>query len=286
MLVLLVTALIAGCGDEDTATPRPQRIAVLSAFPAELAAVLQHVVVTSREAVGNRTFTRGTIEGVAVVVGMTGIGLVNAEVTARQLLDQEAFTGVVFSGVAGSTQRIADVAVPDLWQTDDAAVYVVDPEWLELAQASAATAVSSFDHCTTVVTPPRGEVCLGFAPALVIGGLGVSSDPFGGVAQECRPGGGDVFGCDVESVGAALRRARASVSETPLVSDMESGAVAAVAAARGLPFIAFRGVSDGEQDPLGLPGFPSQFFAYYKLAAHNAAVAAATFVAQLAEPGL
>ena len=47
--------------------------------------------------------------------------------------------------------------------------------------------------------------------------------------------------------------------------------MAAVAAAHGVPFLIVRGVSDGAGDPLGLPGFPAQFFAYYRLAADNAA---------------
>ena len=50
------------------------------------------------------------------------------------------------------------------------------------------------------------------------------------------------------------------------------------AAVRGLPFIAFRAVSDGEGDPLGVPGFPAQFFAYYRLAARNATAATVAFL--------
>ena len=53
------------------------------------------------------------------------------------------------------------------------------------------------------------------------------------------------------------------------------------AAERGVPFIAFRAVSDGEGDPLNLRGFPDQFYAYYPLAAHNAAAAAEAFVSRL-----
>ncbi|MFN8544711.1 MAG: hypothetical protein U0807_10995 [Candidatus Binatia bacterium] len=62
---------------------------------------------------------------------------------------------------------------------------------------------------------------------------------------------------------------------------METAAVAAVAAARGVPFLGVRGVSDGTGDPLGLPGFPAQFFAYYRLAADNAAAVVARLLATL-----
>jgi hypothetical protein len=56
-----------------------------------------------------------------------------------------------------------------------------------------------------------------------------------------------------------------------MAEDMETAAVARVAASHRVPWIAFRAVSDGAGDPLGPPGFPVQFAAYYRLAAGNAA---------------
>jgi nucleoside phosphorylase len=44
-----------------------------------------------------------------------------------------------------------------------------------------------------------------------------------------------------------------------------------VAASAGVPFLGVRAVSDGGGDPLHLPGFPVQFFAYRQLAGNNAA---------------
>jgi nucleoside phosphorylase len=69
--------------------------------------------------------------------------------------------------------------------------------------------------------------------------------------------------------------------EDPIAVDMETTAVAREAEARGLPFIAFRAASDGEGDPLSLPGFPAQFFAYYRLAARNAAAVTIAFLERL-----
>ena len=63
-------------------------------------------------------------------------------------------------------------------------------------------------------------------------------------------------------------------------SDEETGAVAAVVNAHGVPFIGFRGISDGTADPLmiqNLP-FPSQFLVYMQLAADNAAKLTLAFV--------
>jgi nucleoside phosphorylase len=60
--------------------------------------------------------------------------------------------------------------------------------------------------------------------------------------------------------------------------DEETGASAAVANSHGVPFIGFRGISDGTADPLMLPGFPAQFFVYTQLAADNAAKVTLAFV--------
>ena len=65
--------------------------------------------------------------------------------------------------------------------------------------------------------------------------------------------------------------------DTQTAYDEETAAIAREVAARGLPFIAFRASSDGGDDPLNLTEF-AEFFAYYRLAAHNAAAAAAAFL--------
>jgi hypothetical protein len=131
------------------------------------------------------------------------------------------------------------------------------------------------------------------APQIRFGGYGSSADGFGGRAFPCFPGGGDVFGCrpcrapgvaapDVQQFATdavpfldpnfffEYFQMPAPPSDAAAV-DMETGAVARVAAANGIPFIAFRGASDGGGDPLMLPGFPFQFFLYRQLAADNAA---------------
>jgi hypothetical protein len=153
--------------------------------------------------------------------------------------------------------------------------------------------------------PPGDPACAGVDPRLITtvevleepqirpGGFGSSADGFGGRAFPCFPGGGDVFGC------RPCRAPGAGVPDIPqfvdgiipfidpnfffeyfqmppppagaAAVDMETGAVAKVAAAAPLPFIAFRGASDGNGDPLMLPGFPFQFFFYRQLAADNAA---------------
>ena len=152
------------------------------------------------------------------------------------------------------------------------------------------------------------QVCMVQAPAIVVGGVGESTDPFGNKPFPCQPGGGDLYGCDIASadaiasadrfspkqppdtvsertgptLGEGIFGAREAASVTPAANDMETAAIAREAAVRGVRFIAFRAVSDGAGDPLKLPGFPYQFSAYYHFAAHNAAAATAAFLQQLA----
>ena len=60
--------------------------------------------------------------------------------------------------------------------------------------------------------------------------------------------------------------------------DMETAAAQAVADAHGVPFLGIRGISDGQGDPLHLPGFPVTFFYYKRIAADNAARAVAALL--------
>jgi nucleoside phosphorylase len=252
-------------------------VAVLSAFPAELEPLLARAAIRETMVAGDRVLRVGTLDRVPVVLGLLGIGFANAASTTRLVLDRFDVEAVVVSGVAGSPRRIADVTVPATWAGPDGVPYPADAAMLDIARSSSSGL--ALDRCTPVPPEPPGPtVCLGHDPAVFVGGAGETSDPYGPHPPACDPAGGDIFGCDVTSQDLAAG-ITAGVTE-PEATDMESAAVAAEAAARKLPFIAFRAVSDGAGDPLGLPGFPAQFFAYYRLAARNAAAATAAFVAR------
>jgi len=128
------------------------------------------------------------------------------------------------------------------------------------------------ERCLT--DPTYGNVCVLQQPKVAVGGVGQSSDPYNGKAVKCLPGNDAVFGCEARTLAFD-----AQADPTTFVAvDMESAAVAAVATARGVPFIVFRGASDGPSntpgaggDPLNLPGFPATFNVYYPLAAENSA---------------
>jgi len=276
----------------DRTDTRERRIAVLSAFPAELAPLLECAAVEDTVAVGDRMFRVGTLAGAPVVLGLTGIGLVNATHTTRAVLEQYDVSGIAVSGVAGTPRRIGDVDVPVAWMLEGASErWPADPRWLALARELEAPGAVALERWTTVLSGGSEErVCVSHEPAVAVGGVGRSGDPFDGKALPCNPEGDEVSGCDVEGPGAATRPqvdprkmkpiAPASDAADATV-DMETAAIGREAAARGLPYIAFRAGSDGGGDPLGLPGFPAQFYAYYRLAAKNAALATVAFIERL-----
>jgi nucleoside phosphorylase len=298
-LAAVLALAFAGCSSSDDCTPPrssaapPAAIAVLGAMPSELAPLVERAAFEDAQVIDGHVFHVGTLGGARVVVAMTGIGLVNATETSRVLLDNFAVRGMIFSGVAGSPHRIADVTVPLVWSEPGGEPLPVDEDWLAHARAVADAGNLPFERCTPVpLDDPAAElVCMPFEPALFVSGRGESSDPYLGAAFPCRAGSGDVFGCDPDLPATSAAAPAASAATTldrvaedavdEVTVDMETAAVAREAAARGLPFIAFRAVSDGSEDPLGLPGFPSQFFAYYRLAAENAAIATAAFLEEL-----
>src|SRR5438045_9552354 len=74
----------------------------------------------------------------------------------------------------------------------------------------------------------------------------------------------------------------AQTTDTSEAQDEETAVVAQAAAQTGVPFLGIRAASDGNGDPLHLPGFPAQFFVYRQLAGNNAAAVATAFLRQWA----
>jgi nucleoside phosphorylase len=270
-------------------------VAIFSAFPAETRPIVAATTVESQVVLGGRPFYIGRLGNVRVVVGLVGIGLVNAEHTAGAVLDGMNVAAVVFSGVAGSTARIAEVVVPDDWvQGDLPAVYPANAAMMAFARRAQRALVSKLEKCALV--PPESDSatkrCLGFKPQMIIGGHGSSDDPYGGSAFPCPPGDDlGVLGCGLPEpskgkvvapiMAAGIRTATERATTQPDIVDMETAAVARVAAQHGVPFLGIRGVSDGAGDPLGDRGFPAQFFDYYVISADNAGIVTRSVVRQV-----
>ncbi len=282
-VLLGATAAVAAdpmCAELAGPCAAPPYVLVVTAFPGETAPVLARTEVVETITVDERIFYVGRLAGAPVVVVRGGIGLLNAAAATRAALARFELSAIVFSGVAGSRFDIADVVVPDEW-TDGTTVVAVDPTLLAAMRTLRVPPVE-LASCTPVPPDPPGpEVCLGRTPRIVVGGRGESSDPYGDDPFACVPGAGAVLGCDEAIQPAAAATGAAEVY--PDAVDMETAAVARVAAEAGVPFIGVRGVSDGNGDPLDLGPFPGQFFAYYAIAAENAAAVTEALVDVVAD---
>jgi len=312
---LIGSTVVGGVADADTAGPAcVQRVLVLSAMPVEIGPLLGRTQQRRTVTHDGHDFYLGRLQGRDVVLSLTGIGPVNARQVATSALTRfrcgrhSGISAVFFSGVAGG-DFIGDVLVPSRWTGDAGKHFVAaDGRLLELATrvaragpalAREAPAGDPACGCVTSADTLR-TVSVTHAPRIEVGGAGQTTDPFGGRALPCVPGGGDVFGC-VPCLLAeqAARDASALASGAPafadpafltgygapvedsshyVAEDEETAAVAAVAARQHVPFLGIRAVSDGGGDPLGLPGFPVQFFYYRQLAADNAATVAVAIV--------
>lgn len=288
--VILVASLVAaGCGsDGEPLCPSGDQppLAVLSAFPAELGAVLQHSSGTELLVVDGQRFRRAQVGRHPGIIAMTGIGLANARRVASLTIQHFAPRAVLVVGVAGSRRvPIGSVVVPRRWMLRDGREFTVYLPWWNLVHRIAARAEADLQRCTSAQLPGGPlPVCMPEAPRLLAVDLGLSDDPFAGRPFPCQEGGDDLYGCDVPAANAAARTKQSPVhlatqaAAEPSIQDMETAAIAEVAAQAGIPFVAFRAVSDGLGDPLSLGGFLAQFSAYYRYAASNAAAAARRFL--------
>jgi nucleoside phosphorylase len=293
-----------------------RRILVLSAYPGEIGKNLKATQVRETVMLDNHQYFVGRLQGVDVVLALTGIGLVNAEKSTKAAFahfrcgSTSAISGVVFSGVAGGP-FIGDVVVPQRWTIDngktwmpvDASMFAVAKQVKQRGSAKLGQDAMAGDPACVGTDPNLvREVHVDHVPQLRIGGRGKSADPFGGRQFTCVPCGGDVFGCEPCAVQKQLLASGMRFASTapafvdpnfilgyfaapvPATTtydseDMETAAVFRVAARNHVPYIAFRAVSDGQGDPLNLPGFPYQFFVYKQLAADNAAAVTQAFLA-------
>lgn len=290
---IVTAALLAAPAGAHTLDEVP-RLAVMSAFAPEWEVLRDSLEQPEEHRVHGTLFVTGLLQGRPVVLALSGISMVNAAITTQMMLDRFEVEGVVFSGIAGGVDpalAIGDVVVPEQWgpyldaafaretgegfalppwmssefapfgmiHTTGVTVlregleepearfwFPVHEPWLEVAREVAAEA--ALEECA------EAGACLSEPPEVVVGGSGVS---------------GTVF------VDNAEFREHVFATFEARVLDMESAAVAQVAYSNGVPFIAFRSLSDlagGGEAENEMPVFMG-------LAAGNAAEVVRAFVA-------
>ncbi|MDE0212184.1 MAG: 5'-methylthioadenosine/S-adenosylhomocysteine nucleosidase [Boseongicola sp.] len=283
MLLMASAPVLAETQDFRDGTPR---IAVVSAFAPELEILKGELRDRSERSVNGVNFTTGTLEGRRVVLFLSGISVVNAAMTAQLALDRFAIERIMFSGIAGGVDPslgIGDVAVPERWGQYLEMLFAreVDGGWATLpffeypygnfgmmfprsvtvSRAGAdgpetrfwfpvdETLLEAARNAASKVTLARCTSdgrCLDRLPRIAVGGSGVSGGAFVDNA--------DFRTWVFETFGARLL-------------DMESAAVAHVAHANGVPFVAVRSLADLAGGGAGA----NQMETFLELAAGNAA---------------
>ncbi len=289
-LLCVLSALVATpVQAADRLDPTP-RVAVISAFEPEWKALKVAVEGARSTTVNGVEFVTGTLGGRPVVLFLSGISMVNASMTTQLVLDRFNVTGIVVSGIAGGVDpslHVGDVVVAGRWGQYLEAVFAREaagkfepPPWMKtpyanhgmifpmdvgvrsakgpenrfwfeadagmLAAAGKIGAVP-LKRCTSA------DACLHDAPRLIVGGNGVSGQAFVDNAEFRRY----VF----ETFNAQ-------------VLDMESAAVAMVAYANGVPFIAFRSLSDLAGGDHGA----NELHVFFQLASDNSATVVKQFL--------
>lgn len=275
------------------------RIAVMSAFAPEWVELQEALSEREDFEVNGTTFATGLIEGKPVVLFLTGVSMVNAAMNTQLVLDRFNISSIVFSGIAGGVnpeRHIGDVIVPGKWaqyleatlaretgegeftipsfQTAPFANYgMIFPQEVEVAREGGELEGKFwFDvdpELLALAEKVAGEVelsdcveatnCLTTAPSIHVGGNGVSGAAF---------------------VDNAAFREYAFETFEAQVLDMESAAVAHVAYANEVPFIAFRSLSDlaggGEGE--------NEMGTFMGLASANSAALVTRFIAEMPKP--
>ena len=284
-LVLVAAGGVAPAGAHDVEGDVP-RTAVVSAFPPEMAVLESALDGAEKRSVNGVGFSLGRLDGRDVVLFLSGISVVNAAMTVQLALDRFDIERIVFSGIAGGVDPglgIGDVVIPDRWGQYFELLLAREVEggwdktpffeypfanfgmmfprsvtvrragggapetrfWFPvdetlLAVARAASANVALARCTA------DDTCLGRTPRVVVGGSGVSGSAF---------------------VDNAAFREYVFATFGARVLDMESAAVAHVARANEVPFLAVRSLSDLAG---GGPG-ENEIGVFLGLAADNAA---------------
>ena len=295
LLCLLSAAASAQAADRLDATPR---IAVLSAYEPEWKALKANLAEAKSYSANGVEFVTGALGGRPVVLFLSGVSMVNAAMTTQLALDRFEVSAIVVSGIAGGVDpnlRIGDVVAAGRWGQYLEAIYAREidgkfqpPPWARtpfanygmffpqdisvrsakggmekrfwfeadagmMAAAGKIAAAGELKRCTVQ------QACLSHTPRLVVGGNGVSGPAF------------------IDN--AAFRQYVFKTFEAHVL-DMESAAVATVAYANAVPFIAFRSLSDLAGGGEGT----NEIRTFMQLASDNSAAVVQRFLALWTPP--
>lgn len=272
------------------------RIAIISAFGAELEAFKSQATIQKTVALNGRTVYIGTLADHKVVMTLSGVSMVNAAMTTQAILDHFRIEKIVFSGIAGGVNpnlHIGDVVIPNQWAEyqenffarETAPGVFTPPPWFQPILPNYGMMFPQTVNITTVNgQPDQGTEYLWFSadPQMMAIAQQVADDV---VLDQCTPDdiclseppivkvdGNGVSGPTF--VDNAEYREYAWNTWMADALDMESSAVAHVATVNGVPFIIFRSLSDLAG---GGPG-ENEIGIFFALAANNSAKVMTAFL--------
>jgi adenosylhomocysteine nucleosidase len=221
----------------------PQRLAIVSAMHEELRALLPALHEPRTVEIGSRRIHAGTMQGLPVVMALSGIGKVAAAATATILLTEFDADAVVLTGVAGGIGRgvrVGDVVVArQLLQHDmDASPLFPRYEVPLTGRARFDTDVTLTDALVTSAVR-----CMSRAPELLGEAHMADFDIDSPVVHQGLVASGDRFVAT-----AAESRALAQALPDALAVEMEGAALAQVCHDFGRPFAVLRTISDRADD--------------------------------------
>lgn len=91
-----------------------KKLGIMGAMPEEVEGVVSLMSNPKKKVIGPRVYFEGNIEGVSVVVAISGWGKVASAVTTSVLIHEFQITELIFTGVAGaihSNLRIGDIVI-------------------------------------------------------------------------------------------------------------------------------------------------------------------------------
>ena len=301
ILVATTTVATSSCATVSargsTATRDVPRIAVMSAFDAELVALRAATTIAATRVVNGRTHYLGTLAGHDVVLMLSGFSMVNAAMTTQSVLDRFTITSIVFSGIAGGVNpglNVGDVTIPAQWGNYQEQLFARETP-TGFAPARVTTPFANFGMSypqgtsVTVREAPADSLERRFWFAVDSGALATARR----VAQRVRlnrcsgegeclaheprvvVGGNGVSGPTF--VDNAAYREWVWTTFRADALDMETAAVALVAYENRVPFIAFRSLSDLAG---GGPG-QNEVRLFGRLAAENSAAVVVEYLKAL-----
>jgi adenosylhomocysteine nucleosidase len=271
------------------------RVAVISAFGAELDLLLGQLTQAHKYSVNGVTFTTGTLQGKQVVLFLSGVSMTNAAMNTQLALDRFRVTHIVVSGIAGGVNpalQIGDVTVAQQWGQY---LEVLMAREIQPNRYSAPPWMDDAKLPNFGMMHPRPVVVRSAASSASEAKFWFQADPTllqiarsieDTALSQCDPanqclghqprivvGGNGVSGSAF--VDNAAFREYAFKTFTANVLDMETAAVAHVAYSNGVGFIAFRSLSDLAGGGSGA----NEVGVFMKTAADNAARVLLAFLA-------